>query len=207
MNYKLKIKKSENAGYTAVETIIALSLFIIVIMIGMGALLNANLLHQKSQNMRSILDNLNFIMEDMSKNLKTGYKYHCITGDDDLLNVSIAKSGSNCWGIAFEYQNGSALDPNDQWVYEIVTPDDGVTYYIRKSIDSGATWTQLTPEEIIIDSAASGLSVLGAESPSAAPPNYQQPLVTINLVGKIVYKDTMSPFSLQTSVSQRMIDI
>jgi len=32
---------------------------------GMNALLNANVLHKKSQSMRSIMDNLSFIMEDM----------------------------------------------------------------------------------------------------------------------------------------------
>ena len=39
---KKKIKRE--SGYTIIETMIAVSLFIIIVVIGMGALLNANLL-------------------------------------------------------------------------------------------------------------------------------------------------------------------
>lgn len=177
---------------------IAVSLFIVVVMIGMGALLNAHLLRGKSQNMRSIMDNLSFVMEEMSKNLRIGDKYYCVTGNDDLSNISVAKSGSNCWGIAFNPFTGGS-----QWVYEIVTPNGGSTYYIRKSTDNGATWTQLTPDEILVDP-VSGFSIFGAEPPSG---DTRQPFVTIKLVGNINYKGVASPFSLQTSVSQRLIDI
>ena len=44
----------------------------------MGALLNANLLYNKSKDMRSILDSLSFTMDDMSRNLRTGLNYYCI---------------------------------------------------------------------------------------------------------------------------------
>ena len=37
-------------------------------MVGMDSLLNANLVHRKSEDMRSIMDSLSFIMEDMSRN-------------------------------------------------------------------------------------------------------------------------------------------
>ena len=91
---------------------ISISLFIVIVMTGMGALLNANLIHQKSQDMRSIMDNLNFIMEDMSKNLRTGYNYRCYTGGSitDIIDDSNISSTRSCnsggWGIAFEHQNG-----------------------------------------------------------------------------------------------------
>src|ERR1700759_4646719 len=107
------------AGYTIIETMIAVSLFIIIVMTGMGSLLNANLLHQKSQSLRSIMDNLSFVVEDMSRNLRVGYNYHCIATPDDLLpaNLSTPKSGQSCWGIAFESANGSSSSSSDQWVY------------------------------------------------------------------------------------------
>jgi len=197
------IKKE--SGYTIIETMIAVSLFIIIIMLGMGALLNANLLHNKSKNMRSIMDNLSFIMEDMSKNLRTGYNYHCTTNDDindSFTNLSTPQGGENCGGIAFEYQYGDPDNDSDQWVYKIESQNGGKTFYIRKSVDSGITWVRLTPDEIDIDPISS-FSILGAEP----LPDSDQPFVTIKLKGSIFYKDIESPFSLQTSVSQRMIDI
>lgn len=193
----------KNKGYTIIETMIAVSLFLVVVMAGMGALLNANVLHQKSRDMRSIIDNLSFIMEDMSRNLRTGYSYHCLTGNDTLANSAIPVSCASGWGIAFESADGSSATNNDQWVYYI---DDGK---IWKSTDNGATdFIQLTPAEVSIDSVSS-FSVLGAEGVAT---NQQQPFVTIRLVGRITYKpgtpnSVVTPFSLQTSVSQRLVDI
>ncbi|MDD5721146.1 MAG: hypothetical protein PHT16_01710 [Candidatus Pacebacteria bacterium] len=208
MNYELQIKKSKNGGYTIIETMISVSLFIIIVTIALGSLLNTNLLHKKSQNMRSLMDNLSFVMEDMSRNLRTGYNYHCISGSDSVgvdMGSSVAKSGSNCWGIAFKTSSGSS-----QWGYEVVTMS-GSTYII-KSTDNGSTWVQLTPKEIDITSAS--FTITGAEPPTYNPDgtlnmsgNLLQPFVTIKLVGSITSNGVTSPFSLQTSVSQRRIDI
>lgn len=192
---KSKFKKI-NSGYTIIETMIAVSLFLVVIMAGMGALLNANLLHQKSQDMRSIMDNLSFVMEDMSRNLRTGYDYHCIlTGEPVPTGTPDPRSCvNNGGGIYFQATIG-------RWAYYIDTnPIDNQTYSIFKSVD-GAT-VQLTPDEVEIDPLSSFI-VIGAEP----PPEDKQPLVTIKLIGKIIYKNVVTPFSLQTSVSQRAIDI
>jgi type II secretory pathway pseudopilin PulG len=205
--YFIQKKKS---GYTIIETMIAISLFIVIVMAGMGALLNANLLHKKSQSMRSIIDNLNFVMEDMSKNLRTGYSYYCIIGSDTLANVNTTKSGQNCWGIAFEYQDGTA-DPNDQWVYYIgpdtSIPDSMAIWKSTAGPYTTSSFIKLTPNEVVIDAAKSSFSIIGAEPPPESPGPDQQPFVTIKLVGSITYNNVVSPFILQTSVSQRQIDI
>jgi type II secretory pathway pseudopilin PulG len=192
-------------GYTIIEMMIAISLFIIIIMTGMEALLNANLLHQKSQSMRSILDNLSFVMEDMSRNLRTGYHYRCVTVESTDLsagNIETPKSGQNCWGIAFEYQDGIINNPNDQWVYFI--DSTGKIFKATSGPYNLSNFIQLTPDEISIDVVSSVFNVEGAEPP---PGDSRQPFVTIKLVGNITFKNIVSPFSLQTSVSQRQIDI
>ncbi len=200
MNYELRIKKSRNAGYTIIETMISVSLFTVIVTIALGSLLNANLLHRKSQNMRSILDNLSFTMEDMSRNLRVGYNYYCIPASLVFPSSGSTLSGSNCPGIAFVPVSGGS----SEWAYEIVTANGGSTYYIRRSTDGGATWVQLTPDEINVNSISS-FTIIGAEPP---PGNSRQPFVTIKLVGSITTSNGgTSPFSLQTSVSQRKIDI
>jgi Tfp pilus assembly protein PilV len=70
----LKKYTKKESGYTIIETMIAVSLFLIVVTTGIGALLNANLLHQKSASMRSIMDNLSFAMEDMNRIQLSLYK-------------------------------------------------------------------------------------------------------------------------------------
>lgn len=202
----------QKGGYTLIETLIAVALFIIVVTIGMGALLNANSLYNKSKGMRSIMDNLSFTIEDMSRNLRTGYNYQCFDAShpQTLGSVSQATTSINyprsCargWAIAFESANGNTATYGtvgaDQWVYAI---QNGV---ISKSIDGGQTWVQMTPSDVIIDTSASSFSVLGAESYSSG--DLQQPFVIIHLVGTITYKKVVTPFSLQTSISQRQVDI
>lgn len=188
------IKKE--SGYTIIETMIAVSIFIIIVMTGMGALLNANLLHRKSQDMRSIIDNLSFVMEDMSRNLRTGVGYHCIdgtpSGSDSGTNTHSCANGG---GIAFRPASGSG-----RWVYYVSITPSG--YGIFKSVNGVAV--QLTPDEININP-VSGFSVSGAQPRSQG--DNQQPFVTIKLVGTITLKNVITPFSLQTSVSQRVVDI
>lgn len=182
------------SGYTLIETMISISLFVIIVMAGMGALVNANFLYDKSHDMRSVINNLNFALEDMSRSLRTGYDYHCV----DDANLSLVNPHSCLYGggISFKTSTGQ------QWIYYIDT--DGK---IQKSADNGATFYQLTSDEIVIDD-ISGFSVLGAEPPTeGGGGDQQQPFVTIRLSGSITNKDVITPFSLQTSVSHRLVDI
>lgn len=205
------MKKNFNtfhAGFTIIETMIAVSVFLVITLMGMTALLNANLLHKKSQNQREIMDNLSFIMEDMSRNIRTGYHYHCINKEFERTTFTEPLSCDIGGAIAFEWQNGDTNNADDQWVYSIESRDGGQTFNIYKSTDSWATSTQISPSEVNIDP-VSGFYVMGAEAPDPndGSGNHQQPFVTIRLVGTITYKDVVTPFSLQTSVSQRAIDI
>ncbi|MEK7190382.1 MAG: hypothetical protein AAB661_01300 [Patescibacteria group bacterium] len=189
--FKIKV-----GGYTIIETMIAVSLFIVIVMASMNALLNANLLHQKSQSMRSIIDSLSFAMEDISRNLRTGYDYRCFNVPG-AITMGVPRSCASGWAIAFKPQGYDPLNDDNQWVYYI---DNGKIY---KSINNGDTFIQLNPDEVYIDQSY-GFSVLGAEP---FPGDSQQPFVTIRLVGSITSKEAVTPFSLQTSVSQRVIDI
>jgi Tfp pilus assembly protein PilW len=194
------IFSKKESGYTIIETMIAVSIFLVVIMYGMGSLLNANVLHRKSQDMRSILDNLNFVVEDISRNLRTGHSYQCFSGAESLSpdTLSTPKSCASGWGLAFEASEGDPETYDDQWVYYI--SNDGKVF---KSTTGANSFIQLTPDEVVVD-AISSFAVLGAEPPST---NTQQPLVLIKLVGSITTREITTPFSLQTSISQRLLDI
>lgn len=180
---------------------IAISIFLVVVTVGMGALLNANSLHKKSQDMRSIIDNLSFIMEDMSRSLRTGYSYQCFRKNiDTTLSPATLGVPRNCndgWAIAFEHASGEVTTYSDQSVYYI---NSGKIFRSNAGATSDS-FVQLTPDEVVLDS-VSGFFVVGAEAG-----DIQQPFVTIKLVGSITSKGITSPFSLQTSVSQRALDI
>ena len=171
---------------------IALSIFLIVITIGVGSLLNAYLVNKKSQNMRSIIDSLSFAMEDMSKNIRTGFDYHCMEDLSDSL-LGIPKSCEVGLGIAFKKHY---TDYDENWIFYI---QNGKLF---KSTEGLGNAIQLTPDEVVLDGSSNNFVVVGAEST-----DQQQPFVIIRLVGKISSDGNETPFSLQTMVSQRKSDI
>jgi len=220
-----KIKdKGICAGYTIIETMVAVSVFLIVVLAGMNALFNVNLISHKSQDIRSIMDNMSFIMEEMSRSIRTGYNYRCYdannpwsSADAQSLKLSYPRSCTLGGVLAFEESQGSTPDSSpadlngaDQWVYKIIESTAGSgEYNIWKSSNGGLNFVQLNPSEIVIKSAlgegVSGFKVLGAES--VLDGNTQQPLVVIRLIGEIRYNKVTTPFSLQTTATQRLVDI
>lgn len=185
-------KSPRNKGFTIIETMIAVSLFLVVIMVGTGSLLNSTMLQKKSQDLRSIMDSLSFVMDDISKNLRMGYDFRCIDdGDFTTITPHSCVTGN---GVSFKTSSGN------QWVYKIA--DDSV----QKSVSGGTagTFIVLTPPEIKISS-VSGFSVYGAEPPAG---DTRQPFATIRLVGTITSENNViTPFSIQTSISGRSIDL
>ena len=198
---------ARGGGFTIIEMMIALSIFFVVITYGMTTLLNAGLVFKQTQAVRSDMDNLSFIIDDLSRNLRTGYDYHCITNNFTSLNTAAscpisAGKMTPGGGIAFEPSAGDPTN-SDQWVYYI--DNSGKLW---KSVAGPYTtlgvppYVQLTPDEIKLDTNASGFYVIGAESTDT-----QQPFVIIRLVGTITTQNNHSvSFSLETAVSQRLID-
>ena len=188
------MKLERSGGFTIIEMMISIGIFLIVVTVGMTALLNASAIHQKSQDQRSIMDSLNFIMDEMSRNIRTGIGYDCT---DSVGNAS--GTPGNCspgaQGISFTSSGG--------------TP---VAYYFNnhnlEKNTGGGNLVQLNPNDLnnngVIFDSASGFSITGA---GLSTTDNLQPFVTIHLIGTITTKGVATPFSLQTSVSQRQVDI
>ncbi|OGI70024.1 hypothetical protein A2824_03620 [Candidatus Nomurabacteria bacterium RIFCSPHIGHO2_01_FULL_42_16] len=155
-------------GFTLVETMIAVTLFTILMTIGSGAVLNTSSIYRKTANLRAAVDNLSFVMEDMARNLRLGSEY---TGSDYIIDFKAVD------GTPTSY----IFDSNDN-------------YKIKKQKGSGQFET-LTLPEIEIDS-SSGFEL----------DNTGQPMVTIRISGKVIYKDLESEINLQTTVSQRLLE-
>ena len=70
-------------GFTLIELMIATALFVIVATIALSAILSANVNYKKTEDMRTITDNLSFTMDDISRNVKLGYNYSCNPSDNN----------------------------------------------------------------------------------------------------------------------------
>jgi prepilin-type N-terminal cleavage/methylation domain-containing protein len=199
-----KKRKIADKGFTIIEMIIAIAIFLIVITMGVSALMNLYSVNRKAQNTRNILDGLSFAMEDMSRNIRTGYNYKCIISSVSITSelVGPGDCATGGFGIGFEYSDGSTTTSDDQWFYYI----EGGKLFRSTGGLTLADRVQMTPDEVIIDATKSGFEVFGSEGVDLG--DTQQPIVRMRLVGEIVNaRDGNTSFSLQTTVSQRLSDI
>ncbi len=118
----------------------------------------------------------------------------------------IGHDGVNCKSIAFEpYWQPDPNTAENQVVYYI-TESDGIGTVFKKENNMSFLDPMLatTSEQIHIDVDKSGFSVTGADE---TDPAFIQPRVTIILIGTIKFGSTETTFNLQTTVSQRRLDI
>jgi len=186
--------KTNRAGFSLIEMMVSVAIFSLVMTIGGAAVLNQSAAFKKTQHLREINDNLAFVMEEISRHLRLGSNYNCgsslpIEEPNDCLSDA---------EITFEHVFGDPDKSDDQWVYRI---DNKKVQKLKNEPGKINTFQDLTPPEVEIDSNLSGFSVFGSKSTDTL-----QPRVLIRLAGVINYKDGQTPFNIQTTVSQRLID-
>ncbi len=213
----LEAKRSE--GFTLVEVMVAVGLFVVVAIISITAVLSVNSTHRRTREYRQALDSVNFLMEDMSRNIRLGMKYHCdasVISDVENNSLSDLDTPIDCWSgspaISFEGQNGDSSTNTDQVAYMIAPKKIGSGYTVYKKNQDSEIMHQVLPEEIFIDQDSSHFITIGAlpgddvNNPSSDPTDQIQPRVNIVLSGYVVYKGENILFNIQTTVTQRLID-
>ncbi len=69
-------KRSQlHKGFTLMEVMVAVSIFAIVVTVGIGALLTINNSYRKAQTSRQAVDSLTYILESMSRSLRTAQSW------------------------------------------------------------------------------------------------------------------------------------
>jgi prepilin-type N-terminal cleavage/methylation domain-containing protein len=218
--------QAKQYGFTLLEAMVAIAIFTIVIVIGISALLNVNNTNKKSQNLRAIIDSLNYTMEDMSRNFKLGSDYHCPSQNlvpnqvNDFLavaqdcNQNTIQGHSGSLIASLEPMEGLPAAPGYPGV-GLANAGNQVVYWfdytntaldectLKKSVDGGATFVTILPPEIKISCSTSGFNIFNTQVGDFAI----SPRIVIRISGKVVYKDIVTPFNLQTSASQRNVNI
>ena len=186
-------------GFTIIEVMIAMAIFTVVVTIGIGSVLDAINQHYATENLRTVMDSLNYVMEDMARNIRLGTPPHCgmlgagaTTGIVAPLSCPLASDPHNI--ISFNSQDGTVV------TYEIMPASGSTLSTIVKQKGTGAP-QRVIPKEVEMDWANSGFTVRGAEAGDGA-----QPTVVIRLAGTIRFKNTSSKFAIETTATQRALD-
>ncbi|MFA5291131.1 MAG: type II secretion system protein [Candidatus Paceibacterota bacterium] len=80
-----KTEINKKHGFTLVEMMVAVSIFVIVAFIVVSTLLTMSYAYKRAQKMRLLMDNFNFSLQSMSLNIREGINYnndHCSAAED-----------------------------------------------------------------------------------------------------------------------------
>ncbi len=190
-------------AFTLVEMLVAVAIFSIVMMIGVGALLSLIAANKRAEAINSVMNNLNFAVESMSRTIRVGTAYHCETSATPPGNPAMLSDPQDCASgggllLGFEKSGGDRSNVSDQMAFRL----NGTQ--LERSTDAGATWVAITAPEVQIDSFQ--FYVVGSQSASTG--NTLQPRVLITIHGTAdIPNSAPTTFALQAAVTQRLLDL
>ncbi len=77
----IKVKKQFKSGFTLLEMIVSMGIFTIVAVIAVGSLVRITSLNRQAQSMQAAINNINYILESMSREMRVGSAFHCMNGN------------------------------------------------------------------------------------------------------------------------------
>jgi type II secretory pathway pseudopilin PulG len=212
-------KKKPNlvGGFTLVEVMISIGLFTVIMVIGIGAILGVNATNKKTQAMRTIIDNMSFVMEDMARSMRLGDYFVCkdvgLIDSFDVYDLGSSSQRTQDGPDPLSFGPCKSISFEPYWDFLPATYGNQVVYYIsngaifKKEPDSNVPFDDIvnhaiTPVEVNIDEEMSGFTVVGSDRSDT-----KQPQITIVLVGTITLSGVQTDFHMQTTVSQRVLDV
>jgi type II secretory pathway pseudopilin PulG len=199
---------TNTAGFTLIEILVSLGIFIVAMTLISGAVLSVLDLNRKAQSEKTAIDNLSFALESMGRTIRFGTNFHC-SASTPLDSPQNCSNGSPTFSI-------TTPDGLHTYTYTFVPPSGSTSGSLTRALDGGAPISIVSPE---VNITSGTFRVFGAlpyptlprtcASPGVVA-DCVQPRIIINIVGTVgdVNKaKTLSTFKIETSVSQRKLDI
>jgi prepilin-type N-terminal cleavage/methylation domain-containing protein len=82
-NYSSKSHTTHRGGFTLIELLVSVTLFTVVMLVSVAAILSIIGGNKKAQAINSVVNNLNFAIESMVRDMKTGFIYKCPDNNGD----------------------------------------------------------------------------------------------------------------------------
>lgn len=193
--------------------LVSVAIFTVVMVIALGSMLTLSNADRKAESAKSIINNLNFALDNISRSIRTGNNYQCITNTSTQLPIVGTPTPTDCTGgaqaIGFVDSAGRTV------VYCLgsgTTCNSSTGTAILRSTDAGNSFLPITSAEVIIAAPTSFsytpfvIYVKGAPPQSSA--DNIQPKVTILIHGYVqTSAGNQTSFDLQTSIAQRIYDL
>ena len=195
-------KKSSQLGFTLVEVLVSLALFTVVVVAAIGSLYTVNQASARVNAMRTVLDNLNFGTESMSRTIRTsqnivcggvantsGLSKNCPLGNANGGGSAISMD-STIDGKAIQYVIGNNNQTGIGEIDKCILVNGQIT---------ANSCVAITAPEVNINVAKTKFYVDGADAADG-----KQPSVMIIIEGQAeAGVNNTAPFAIQTLISQR----
>ena len=179
-------------GFTLIEIMVAVSIFIVVITMGMGALATIQQGQKRAVSTNHAMYSMHYVFDVVTRGLRTGTSYKTPT---------IARSCVDGTRTGNLVTTGDAItyvdQDNRQITYYLVR--DGSVGELRAMVD-GRNDTVLTDRNSI-----NVLSICFTVGGNNLRDDIQ-PFVRILMTGEALYKQKKELFTIQTTISQRILD-
>ncbi len=190
------LNNKSQKGFTLVEMLVAVAIFMVVVTVAMTALMSVINANRKARAIQSVVSNVNFVIESISRDIRMGGDYYC--GFSQSYDVNCAISGNN---VVNYMPAGNSIGAGSRVYYKFTPPnlDTGSKGYLSKcnttcGSSNSANYSQITSPDV---------NVLSMEF-YVVRGSGVQPKVVIIMEGEAGgLNDTRSKFSLQTTASQR----
>ena len=178
---------------------VAIAVFSVVMVAAMSALLNVIDANNKARAIKTAINNVNFALEGISKDMRMGTNYVCGT---DFNSIPNSAGCSTAGGSIIGYKSNRADD--GKYAYYRYNGDNLKLEECLEKNDKICTsnpddFSPITSSEVKIEKAV--FYVLGVDDPT------KQPRMIITIKGKAgpsSKENLQTTFDLQTSVSQRI---
>ena len=207
---KKNFSKNSKKGFTLIEVVVAVGLFSIVMMVALAIILSVVDNNKKVHSVNVVVDNLNFAIDSMVRDIKTGKHYRC--GITSIINIPDAE---NCTGS----QNNksitlvSTLYAEDKIVqYEF---DEEGGKIIKRSCEINSQASTESQKVCLVgsfetaDLTSSEIDITDVRfKVNPGSPGSVQPTVFLLIKGTSAVNPTeASDFIIQTLISQRYLNI
>ena len=130
-----------------IEILVSLAIFSIVMTTSVGAILAILSANAKSQSTKSVVDNLSVAVENMTRSIRIGSDYKCISGHSSVItDQTTCPDGAK--GISFLPQDQTINDATHRVEYFFDSSGTGAIYRYQPAGDTNAAALQLTAPEV-----------------------------------------------------------
>ncbi|HEY6018493.1 MAG TPA: type II secretion system protein [Candidatus Paceibacterota bacterium] len=198
---------AQSKGFTLIEVMVSVAIFSVVMTVSLGALLSMSDSDRRAEALKSVVNNLNFALDSMTRTIRTGYNYHCNTTGTDFSTPG----PQDCTGAGASYLALKAADGTlvAYCLYNGQLMREQLASGPLDTICGSSNFSSMTSSELTITNLQ--FIVIGScpqQNGAGCTSDNIQPKVTILISGSLKTGTNAPPIqlSLQSSATQRIYD-